>query len=130
MNESISWILLFYILISMGCGEPTQEHKIEKLIQKLGVKDPSVRHISVSELGSIGSTDVVPALIQALQDQDAKVRDSATEALEKIGKDAVPALIQALQNEDWNIRYFAIEVLERIGTPDALKAVEKYQSRQ
>ena len=130
MNESISWILLFYILISMGCGEPTQEHKIEKLIQKLGVKDPSVRRISASELGSIGSTDVVPALIQALQDQDAKVRDSATDALEKIGKDAVPALIQALQNEDWNIRYFAIEVLERIGTPDALKAVEEYQSRQ
>ena len=107
MNESISWILLFYILISMGCGEPTQEHKIEKLIQKLGVKDPSVRHISVSELGSIGSTDVVPALIQALQDQDAKVRDSATEALEKIGKDAVPALIQALQDQDAKVRVCA-----------------------
>ena len=93
MNESISWILLFYILISMGCGEPTQEHKIEKLIKKLGVKDPSVRRISASELGSIGSTDVVPALIQALQDQDAKVRDSATEALEKIGKSGVGSFI-------------------------------------
>ena len=50
--------------------------------------------------------------------------------LGEIGKDAVPDLIQALQSEDWNIRYFAIEVLERIGTPDALKAVEEYQSRQ
>jgi len=65
-----------------------------------------------------------------LQDKDTNVRVSVVFVLGEIGKDAVPDLIQALQSEDWNIRYFAIEVLERIGTPDALQAVEEYQSRQ
>ena len=56
MHKSISWVPLFYILISIisiGCTEPTEEHKIEKLIKKLGVKDPSVRRLTAMALGEI-----------------------------------------------------------------------------
>jgi len=42
----------------------------------------------------------------------------------------VPALMQALQNEDTNVAWLAAETLENIGTPEALKAVKEYQSRQ
>ena len=42
--------------------------------------------------------------------------------------DFVDALIQALQDRD--IRVIAAFVLGQIGTPEALKAVEEYQSRQ
>ena len=73
MHKSISWVPLFYILISIisiGCTEPTEEHKIEKLIKKLGVKDPSIRRRVANELGSIGSVEAVPALIRVLQDQE------------------------------------------------------------
>ena len=124
MNKSISWILLFCILGLMGCGEPTQEQKIEKLIEKLKVKNPCARRISASELGLIGSKDAVPSLIKALQqDQDPEVRVSAAEALGQIGlEDAVPALIKALQDEDIDVRLYAAWALERMGK-DAVPAL-------
>ena len=124
MNKSISWILLFCILGLMGCGEPTQEQKIEKLIKKLKVKNPCARRISASELGLIGSKDAVPSLIKALQqDQDPEVRVSAAEALGQIGlEDAVPALIKALQDEDIDVRLNAARALERMGK-DAVPAL-------
>jgi HEAT repeat protein len=42
----------------------------------------------------------------------------------------LPILRQALQNEDSTIRAKAALALEEIGTPDALKAVKEYESRQ
>jgi len=77
----------------------------------------------------------VPALIQLLEDKDQEwtVRYRAAQALGEIGegaKDVVPALIQALQDQDDRVRALAAETLERIGTPEALKAVEEYQSQQ
>jgi len=75
----------------------------------------------------------VPALIQALQDQDVSVRYYAAYALGKIGEEAVnavPTLIQAFQDPHATVRQGAAEALEKIGTPEALKAVEEYQSLQ
>ena len=71
--------------------------------------------------------DAVPALIEALQDQNTDVRGSVGFVLGEIGRDAVPALTLALQDEDWNIRYSAREVLGKIGTPEALKAIKDFQ---
>lgn len=92
--------------------------------------------LAATALGAVGegTKDAVPDLIQALQDQDISVRYYAAYALGKIGedaKDAVPVLIQALQN-DHNVRGRdnATIALEKIGTPEALKAVKEYQSRQ
>jgi len=42
----------------------------------------------------------------------------------------VPALIQALQDTDGHVRINAVQALEKIGTPEALKAVEEYESQQ
>ena len=51
--------------------------------------------------------------------------------IDEIGAvDAVPALIQALKDQNKYVRVFAVLALGEIGTPDALKAVEEYQSRQ
>ena len=68
--------------------------------------------------------------MQALKDQNPDVRNNAAWALAKIGEDAVPALIQALQDQDSQVHANAVLALEQIGTPEALKAVEEYQSRQ
>ncbi|HIN31291.1 TPA: HEAT repeat domain-containing protein, partial [Candidatus Poribacteria bacterium] len=95
-----------------GCQ--TQEQKVEKLISKLQHKNPKIRQTAVVALTRTGK-DAVPALIQALQDKGRGVRASAAGALGSIGKDATdatPALIKTLQD------------------PEALKAVEEYQSRQ
>ena len=80
-----------------------------------------------------GAVDAVPALIQSLQDQDADFRGNASLALGKIGEEAVnavPTLIQAFQDPHATVRQGAAEALEKIGTPEALKAVEEYQSLQ
>ncbi|HIA70681.1 TPA: HEAT repeat domain-containing protein [Candidatus Poribacteria bacterium] len=42
--------------------------------------------------------------------------------------DAVPALIQALKDRDEYVRDYVTGALGEIGTPEALKAVEEYQS--
>ena len=113
------------------------EDAIPFLIQQLqNDQDKWVRMLAAMALGPIGegAVNAVPALIQALQDQDVSVRYYAAYALGKIGqdaKDAVPALIQALQN-DHNVRGrdSATIALEKIGTPEVLKAVKEYQSRQ
>lgn len=69
--------------------------------------------------------DAVPALIEALDDEN-QVRSNATKALGWIGEPAVPALIQALGDENHYVRDNAADALGRIGTPEALKAIEAY----
>ena len=59
--------------------------------------------------------DVVPALIQALQDPDPEVGYNVAEALIGIGKDAVPALIEALQDAEGFVRASAADALGSIG---------------
>ena len=72
----------------------------------------------------------VEKLISKLQHKNPKVRQTAVVALTKMGKDVVPVLIQALQGQNREIRSRAAFALGRIGTPEALKAVEEYQSQQ
>ena len=102
---------------------------IMALIQALKDKgDSSVRYSSGKALGQIGpkAKAAVPALAQALKDEDEWVRANAAEALGRIGpeaKAAVPALIQALKNEDvLRVRWGAAEALGQIG-PAAKQAV-------
>jgi HEAT repeat protein len=44
--------------------------------------------------------ELVPALIRALKDSDAEVRESAATALENLGGEALLALVAALQRKD------------------------------
>ena len=112
------------------------EDAIPFLIQQLqNDQDKWVRMLAAMALGAVGegTKDAVPDLIQALQDQDVSVRYYAAYALGKIGEgavNAVPTLIQAFQDPHATVRQGAAEALEKIGTPEALKAVEEYQSRQ
>src|ERR1700730_16453617 len=63
------------------------------------------------------SADAIPALIEALADEDAWARDWASTALGKIGKAAVPALLEALK--DGQARGQAPRALGEIGAPAA-----------
>jgi len=112
------------------------EDAIPFLIQQLqSDQDKWVRMLAAMALGPIGegAVNAVPALIQALQDQDISVRYYAAYALGSIGEgavNAVPTLRQAFQDPHAIVRQGAAEALEKIGTPEALKAVEEYQSQQ
>ena len=142
--RSTTVMFLFVCLVGIwmgGCEKLTQEQKVEKLIKQLQDQNVDVRMNAVRALGKIGTPeaikaaeDAIPFLIQQLQnDQDKWVRMLAAMALGPIGEgavNAVPTLIQAFQDPHATVRQGAAEALEKIGTPEALKAVEEYQSRQ
>jgi HEAT repeat protein len=96
-----------------------------KIISALtdAVRDKSefVRTSAIYSLKQIGSPDAspaVPALIAALQDKKADVREGAAEALGKIGAvtpQVVPALIAALKDKNEEVRRAAATAFEDIG---------------
>jgi Peptidase S46/HEAT repeats/HEAT-like repeat len=59
--------------------------------------------------------ELVPALIKALKDSDAEVRQAAATGLENLGGDALSALIEALQAKDKSLRCGAALVLGKLG---------------
>ena len=133
-STTVMFLFVGLLGIWMG-GCQTQELKVERLIKALQDQEWEVRASAALALGNIGggAGDAVPALIQLLQDQDEWVRSRAASALGRIGGgavDAVPALIQLLQDQSSDVRLNAAVALKNIGTPEALKAVKEYQSRQ
>lgn len=71
----------------------------------------------------------VPTLIDALKDEDRRVRKNAASTLGNIGDArAVPALINALKDTDWNVRYWAAwalsEIAEKGDHASALKIIK------
>ena len=76
-------------------------------------------------LGRIGRTEVVPFLIEALEDTAATVRAIAARALGEIGDErCVPALGIHLTDRDWWVRANAAESLRRCG-PQGILALER-----
>ena len=73
-------------------------------------------------------TNVRKGAVWALEQIGSKLSDTEIDEIGAV--DAVPALIQALKDQNKYVRVFAVLALGEIGTPDALKAVEEYQSRQ
>ena len=84
-------MVLFVGLFGMwtsGCQTP--EQKVEKLIKKLQHKNPKVRLNAALALGQMGSEDAMPALRQALQDQNDWVCAASALALDKIKEKSQP----------------------------------------
>ena len=104
--------------------EPTANLKeIASLIEKLKTNDERELDTAIEKLGKIGKP-AIPALIEALQDQNLLVRRSASQVLAKIGHPAIPDLAKALNNPDAGVRSSAASALGGIG-PEAKTAVPK-----
>ena len=127
------------LIVAMLLGQIETPEAIKAIVEILpefiqALQDEVV-HVCVNAtkaLGRIGegAKDVVPALIQLLQDQDTEgfVRANAARALGRIGegtKDAVPALIPLLKDQDVGISVNAVGALGRIGkgSEDAVSAL-------
>ena len=103
-----------------GCENRIQEQQVERLIRQLQDRDPNVRGNAAITLGNIGvgTKDVVPVLIQTLQNQDTEgfVRSNAAITLGQIGsEDEVYALMQALKDQNTEVRKSVILALGSIG---------------
>lgn len=96
---------------------------VEPLGRVLG--DPALgrRYVAAWALGEIGSTDAVPVLIGALEDDNAEVRRFATRALIKLNQAAVEPLIAYLGRAGQEGEAAAVRALGDIGDLRALPAL-------
>jgi HEAT repeat protein len=107
--------LLFCLLACAGCGKKSTDELIADL------KSPEeVNRIKAARLLQDGKGDaaqVVPALIEALKDNDADVRWSVAIGLGYFGeqaKDAIPTLQAVQKDRDARVREAAGVALSRI----------------
>jgi HEAT repeat protein len=108
-------LLMTLAVLVAGCGARSTDHWLQQL------KDADVvkRREAIRELGSrtSDSTRVVPALAEALRDDNPYVRHDSAAALGKFGADAeaaVPALTAALKDNDQNVRRAVEAALKKI----------------
>lgn len=92
--------------VKMSQMENNTKNAVSSLIAAL--QDPQLRYNAVVALGNIGNAAeiAIPALINALKDEDIKTRISAIESLCKIASPnlTIPALINALQDKSEQVR--------------------------
>jgi tRNA A-37 threonylcarbamoyl transferase component Bud32 len=116
-----------------GTPEPQRERRnrsrepsgIPPAVQNLlaAMQDPKSRWMAVVAVGEMGSAarEAIPALIEALEDEDVAIRWDAAKALGKMGPaaaGAVPALAAVIhQQSDAIVRQYAVAALGRIGPP-------------
>jgi HEAT repeat protein len=94
------------------------------VIRALGERDKNAREIAARTLIMIGKP-VVPALTEALRNQNVRVRQMAAVALREIAdKKAVEPLIQALNDRDSGVRGTATEALINIGKPSVKPLIQ------
>lgn len=109
---------------TFGVEEPQAPSSIPQLPPLQMFMEWGVRQTATDSLARIG-LPAMPALIDALRDPSADVRDRAAQALARIGppaRQAVPSLIDALNDPDWRVRRSAARALGQIG-PAAEEAV-------
>ena len=93
------------------------ESQIQTYLEGLKNEDPIIRYWAVLYFEKLGDKVAVPALIQALGDEDEAVRGAVAKALGAIGPDAaaaVSALKGALEDSDVWVCRCAAYALEKI----------------
>ena len=123
----VLWLIQIGLIFvgSSGCRDPetansttpTSAKQIRKLIKRLGSSQSKEIQNTIQDLRKIGDP-VIPALIQALSNDNVRLRAHAAKALPVIGveaHEAVPALIQALGDPHAEVRQQAAFSLGLIG---------------
>lgn len=75
----------------------------------------------LGEIGSPDSVPHLLEVVN--HERDGNIRWQATGALSKMGQAAVPGLVQALRDQDWKVRRSACEALWGMGEPSAVPAL-------
>jgi len=99
------------------------------LLRAVEDKDPNLQTVAQFTLWKLGRR-AVPGLIEALQDEQPRVRRRAALRLSQIRPpptDAAPALVHALSDADWGVRETATIALGEIGpaAKDAVSALTR-----
>jgi HEAT repeat protein len=102
----------------------------EALVRQLTAPDPGTRRRAATALGTQKAESAIPALVGALRDGDASVRDAVCAALVRIGPKSFGPVTGALRSPKAENRIDALYVLRRLApaarktvTPDQLTAI-------
>lgn len=79
----------------------------------------SVRTVLFTSLIRLKSPAVVEALVPLLREEDAGLRNEATEALQEMPEEVAPYIESLLRDPDSDVRILAIQVLSALPHPDA-----------
>jgi HEAT repeat protein len=117
--------LLSLICIALVIIPPLEakakQHEAQRLMKKLAKsRNDSVRADAAWQLGQMGATDAVPALVAALEDKYRSVRANAAASLWNLGeasRPAMPALRKALDDPYAGVAGNAAGALVRLGVP-------------
>ena len=95
----------------------TADDPLPALVRALRNHSPADRLRAAKDLGRLGwlAREALPALIGALHDADAKVRESAAQAIGLMGPEALPALVGMLTHEDKYVRRHAVWAMGKLG---------------
>jgi len=95
----------------------TADDPLPALIRELRSQSPADRARAAKDLGRLGwlAREALPALVGALQDDDAKVRETAAHAVGLMGPEALPALVEMLSHDDKYVRRNAVWALGKLG---------------
>ena len=119
MKNRKLYIWLILALLLGGCSRGIDEY-----VRQSRHVDVDVRVYGVEKLGESGQLDAVPHLIQALEDEKARVRLAAIDALGMLkDRRATGALIPFLQDRRAALALAAIDALGQIGDSTAVGAL-------
>src|SRR4051812_40979549 len=92
---------------------PTTDDPVPALIRSLRTGPAADRLRAAKDLGRLGwlARDALPALAAAADDEDAKVREAAAQAVGQMGPDALAALVKLLSHDDKYVRRQAVWAL-------------------
>ncbi|MFW9930116.1 MAG: HEAT repeat domain-containing protein, partial [Candidatus Thorarchaeota archaeon] len=101
-------------LDSLGLLKNPDETIIE-IVKKFRDKDKNIRLAAVRALGNLESNEVIPYLIDILNDPDPEVQDIASEAIHTVGEAGLPALIENMDHKDSRMRIKIAELISSYG---------------
>ena len=112
----------FFVMGGLGMtvsGDNSRDKQVHALISQHASGNQGRMNDAIRKLNGFGE-GAVPALIDALADEDASVRRNAAWALGRMGepaKAAAPILIEMLTDEDASVRARAVGALRQMGEP-------------
>ena len=109
--------------IGQSAGDAVQYWYNVRMMNTGGCAAMRLRHW---ELFGSCSADATSLLVEAVRDEDYRVRRNAALTLAKLGQpadEAIPALVEMLEEENRYNRFYAANALRRIDTPAAREAL-------
>jgi hypothetical protein len=115
MISPVFFLSVFFLISSDDSAKtsPPDAKQIQQLIQDLASDDFGTREKASRTLSSVGKT-ALPALREALQSNDAEVRQRARRIMDAI-QSSNAYLMENLKDQDAAMRKEAAEIIERLG---------------